>query len=82
MKIAALLRPHPASTVAPFSLLVPFFGMSSAALFLGEPVSGPRWCAAALLMGGVALASFAPRRPVDDTARSLRTRHPRSPRAG
>ncbi|MFJ8729056.1 EamA family transporter [Streptomyces bauhiniae] len=57
-----LLRRHPASTVAPFSLLVPFFGMSSAALFLGEPVSGLRWCAAALLIGGVALASFTPRR--------------------
>ncbi|MEU5885941.1 EamA family transporter [Streptomyces sp. NPDC047461] len=52
-----LLRRHPASTVAPFSLLVPVFGMSSAALFLGEGVSGLRWCAAALLVGGVALAS-------------------------
>ncbi|MFI9149814.1 EamA family transporter [Streptomyces sp. NPDC053367] len=56
-----LLRRHPASTVAPFSLLVPVFGMSSAALFLGEPVSGLRWAAAALLVGGVALTSFAPR---------------------
>jgi O-acetylserine/cysteine efflux transporter len=55
-----LLRRHPASTVAPFSLLVPVFGMTSAALFLGEPVSGLRWCAAALLVGGVALTSLAP----------------------
>lgn len=53
-----LLRRHPASTVAPFSLLVPVFGMSSAALVLDESVSGLRWCAAALLVGGVALASF------------------------
>ncbi|MFK4064767.1 EamA family transporter [Streptomyces sp. NPDC029674] len=53
-----LLRRHPASTVAPFSLLVPVFGMSSAALVLGESVSGLRWCAAALLVGGVALTSF------------------------
>ncbi|MFD3731212.1 EamA family transporter [Streptomyces sp. NPDC058632] len=53
-----LLRRHPASTVAPFSLLVPVFGMSSAALFLGEPVSPLRWWAAVLLVGGVALASF------------------------
>ncbi|NUR65877.1 MAG: EamA family transporter, partial [Streptomyces sp.] len=65
-----LLRHHPASTVAPFSLLVPVFGMSSAALFLGEEVSGLRWCAAALLVGGVALASVTPGRrarvhPVD-----------------
>lgn len=55
-----LLRRYPASSVAPFSLLVPVFGMSSAALFLGEGVSPLRWCAAALLVGGVALTSFAP----------------------
>ncbi|MEV5899840.1 EamA family transporter [Streptomyces sp. NPDC052127] len=55
-----LLHRHPASTVAPFSLLVPVFGMTSAALFLGEPVSGLRWCAAALLVGGVALTSLVP----------------------
>ncbi|MEU5215863.1 EamA family transporter [Streptomyces sp. NPDC020807] len=53
-----LLRRHPASSVAPFSLLVPVFGMSSAALFLGEGVSPLRWCAAALLVGGVALTSL------------------------
>ncbi|MEU6578053.1 EamA family transporter [Streptomyces sp. NPDC046805] len=57
-----LLHRHPASTVAPFSLLVPVFGMSSAALFLNEPVSGMRWGAAALLVGGVALTSLAPSR--------------------
>lgn len=57
-----LLRRYPASTVAPFSLLVPVFGVTSAALFLGEPVSGLRWCAAALLVGGVALTSLAPAR--------------------
>ncbi|PTH89427.1 EamA family transporter [Streptomyces sp. A244] len=58
-----LLRHHPASTVAPFSLLVPVFGMSSAFVFLGEPVSPLRWCAAALLVGGVGLASLTPRGP-------------------
>lgn len=57
-----LLRRHPASTVAPFSLLVPVFGMTSAALVLGESVSGLRWCAAVLLVGGVAVTSFAPGR--------------------
>lgn len=57
-----LLRHHPASSVAPFTLLVPVFGMSSAALFLGESVSPLRWCAAALLVGGVALTSLAGRR--------------------
>lgn len=60
-----LLRHHPASSVAPFTLLVPVFGMSSAALFLGESVSPLRCLAAALLVGGVALTSLSrPRRAV------------------
>ncbi|MEG3628750.1 EamA family transporter [Streptomyces poriticola] len=57
-----LLSRHPASTVAPFSLLVPVFGVSSAALLLGEPVTPLRWCAAALLVSGVALTTLR-RRP-------------------
>ncbi|GGP58215.1 EamA family transporter [Streptomyces abikoensis] len=57
-----LLRAYDASVVAPFSLLVPVFGMSSAALLLGEHVSPLRWCAAVLLVGGVALTSLAGRR--------------------
>ncbi|WP_190128804.1 EamA family transporter [Streptomyces mashuensis] len=56
-----LLRTYDASVVAPFSLLVPVFGMSSAALVLGEGVSPLRWCAAVLLVGGVAVTSFAGR---------------------
>ncbi|MFF0289354.1 EamA family transporter [Streptomyces sp. NPDC005262] len=67
-----LLRHHPASSVAPFTLLVPVFGMSSAALLLDESVSPLRWCAAALLVGGVALTSLAgtrrPRPAVTETA--------------
>ncbi|ARE76436.1 EamA family transporter [Streptomyces sp. NPDC059558] len=62
-----LLRRYPASAVAPFSLLVPVFGMSSAALVLGESVSGLRWLAAVLLVGGVALTSLAPARAVNRT---------------
>ncbi|WP_421107861.1 EamA family transporter [Streptomyces sp. NEAU-S77] len=53
-----LLRTYDASAVAPFSLLVPVFGMSSAALVLGEGISPLRWLAAALLVGGVALTSL------------------------
>lgn len=53
-----LLRHYPASAVAPFSLLVPVFGMSSAALLLDESVSPLRWGAAVLLVGGVALTSL------------------------
>lgn len=54
-----LLSRYQASSVAPFTLLVPVFGMSSAALLLDESVSPLRWCAAALLVGGVALTSGA-----------------------
>lgn len=53
-----LLRRYPASAVAPFSLLVPVFGMTSAALLLDESVSPLRWGAAVLLVGGVALTSL------------------------
>ncbi|MCX4449058.1 MULTISPECIES: EamA family transporter [unclassified Streptomyces] len=57
-----LLSRYQASSVAPFTLLVPVFGMSSAALLLDESVSGLRWCAAALLVGGVALTSLTGKR--------------------
>jgi O-acetylserine/cysteine efflux transporter len=57
-----LLRQYEASAVAPFSLLVPVFGMSSAAILLGESVSPLRWAAAVLLVGGVAITSTG-RRP-------------------
>ncbi|KAB8163008.1 EamA family transporter [Streptomyces sp. 3MP-14] len=57
-----LLRRYDASRVAPFSLLVPVFGMSSAALLLGEGISAARWVAAVLLVGGVALTSLGPAR--------------------
>ncbi|MCZ9339137.1 EamA family transporter, partial [Streptomyces sp. TRM76130] len=67
-----LLRRHPASSVAPFSLLVPVFGMSSAALFLGESLSPTQACAAVLLVGGAALTSLPSRRrptePIDGPA--------------
>ena len=53
-----LLRRYPASAVAPYSLLVPVFGMSSAALLLDESVSPLRWGAAVLLVGGVTLTSL------------------------
>ncbi len=58
-----LLRRHPASAVAPFSLLVPGFGMTSAAVFPGESMAPLRSCAAVLLVGGMALTPVTPRRP-------------------
>ncbi|MBO8194563.1 EamA family transporter, partial [Streptomyces oryzae] len=54
-----LLRRYDASSVAPFTLLVPVFGMTSAALLLGEGITAPDALAAALLIGGVTLVSLA-----------------------
>lgn len=48
-----LLSRHSASKVAPFSMLVPVFGMSSAALFLGETVNASQSLGAALVMTGL-----------------------------
>jgi O-acetylserine/cysteine efflux transporter len=53
-----LLRHYDASTVAPYSLLVPVFGMASAALLLGESIRPWGWAAATLLVSGVALTSL------------------------
>ncbi|MDJ1133534.1 EamA family transporter [Streptomyces iconiensis] len=54
-----LLRHYDASSVAPFSLLVPVFGMTSAALLLGEGFTALDGAAAALLIGGVTVISLA-----------------------
>ena len=50
-----LLRHYPASLVAPFSLLVPIFGMSSSALLLGEDFSPTKALGAVLVFGGLAI---------------------------
>lgn len=50
-----LLRTYSATLVAPFSLLVPIFGMSSAAIFLGEELTTAKLIAAALVFAGLAL---------------------------
>jgi O-acetylserine/cysteine efflux transporter len=50
-----LLKRYGAATVAPFSMLVPFFGIASAALFLGEPVHPIEVAGGALVVGGVLL---------------------------
>lgn len=56
-----LLRAYPASTVAPFSLLVPVFGMASAALVVGERFGPLRFGGAALLLLGLAIIVLAPK---------------------
>jgi O-acetylserine/cysteine efflux transporter len=50
-----LLARHAAATIVPMALLVPVFGMSSAALLLGEPLPAWKLGAAALVMSGLAL---------------------------
>lgn len=50
-----LLRSYPASLVAPFSLLVPIFGLTSSALVLGESLSALKLAGAGLVFAGVAL---------------------------
>lgn len=49
-----LLKNHPASTVAPFSLLVPLFGTLSSWLVLGETFSPLRVAGMALILLGLA----------------------------
>ena len=63
-----LLRRYDASVVAPFSLLVPVFGMSSAALLLNERFGVLDVLGGLLVLAGVLLGNAAPRRrrsPVD-----------------
>jgi len=58
---AYLLRQYSAGTVAPFSLLVPVFGLGFAALLLGEPLTVRTVVAAVLVVSGVLLTQRAPR---------------------
>ncbi|AWS40055.1 EamA family transporter [Streptosporangium sp. 'caverna'] len=59
-----LLQRYDASIVAPYALLVPIFGMSSAALVLGEPISPAQLAAGALILSGVLYAGTRPRRAI------------------
>ncbi len=56
-----LLVRHPASSVAPLSLLVPVFGLATSALFLHEPLQSWKLSAFALVMAGLALGVLWPR---------------------
>lgn len=55
-----LLARHPAALVSPMALLVPVFGLASAALFYGEPMPFWKIGATALVLGGLALNLLAP----------------------
>lgn len=66
-----LMRRYAAATIAPFSLLVPVAGMTSAALILGESLQWWKIAAGLLVLSGLALnqfgeriwARFSPHRP-------------------
>jgi len=48
-----LLARHPAATITPMALMVPVFGMSASAFWLGESLPAWKLIAAALVMGGL-----------------------------
>jgi O-acetylserine/cysteine efflux transporter len=48
-----LLARHPAATITPMALMVPIFGMSASAFWLGESLPAWKLGAAALVMGGL-----------------------------
>jgi O-acetylserine/cysteine efflux transporter len=48
-----LLSRYPAATIAPLSLLIPVVGMTTATLWLGEPMQAWKLAAAALVISGV-----------------------------
>jgi O-acetylserine/cysteine efflux transporter len=62
-----LMTRHPAGVVAPFSMLVPVVGMSSAWLVLGEEVTPGELVGALLVVGGVLWGSRPARRPSSAT---------------
>jgi len=61
---AWLLGRHPASTVAPFTLLVPIFGIASGALVLGESISWVEVAGAVLVLVGLVITVLRGRAPV------------------
>jgi O-acetylserine/cysteine efflux transporter len=54
-----LLKRYGASTVAPFSMLVPFFGIASATVFLGERIHAVDVAGGVLVVGGILLGLLA-----------------------
>lgn len=53
-----LLGRHPASVVAPFSLLVPVFGVGSTALILGERLTWIEIAGSVIVLAGLAINTF------------------------
>jgi O-acetylserine/cysteine efflux transporter len=59
---AHLLRRYPASLVAPYSLLVPVFGIVSSAVVFGERFGVLRLVGMALILVGIAVVALPPKR--------------------
>ena len=76
-----LMARHPAGTVAPFSMLVPVVGMSAAWVLLGEAVSPTELGGAALVVGGVLVATRPPRPAAAADASALSPAAPPRPAA-
>ncbi|GAA4589541.1 EamA family transporter [Planotetraspora phitsanulokensis] len=68
-----LLARYDASVVAPYALLVPIFGLSSAALFTGEPISHVTVAAGVLIVAGLLYAGRRPASAVAPGTGYLRT---------
>ncbi|MEO6396563.1 MAG: EamA family transporter [Devosia sp.] len=58
---SVMLSRHPASTIAPFTLLVPVVGIGASALILGERINGPEIAGSVLVFVGLLLNVFGPR---------------------
>jgi O-acetylserine/cysteine efflux transporter len=58
---AVLLSKYPASTVAPFTLLVPIFGFGSTALLLGERITALEVVGSIVAFIGLLISVFGPR---------------------
>ena len=56
-----LLHHHPLGTIAPFTLLVPVFGILSSTLVLGEPLQSWKIFAALLVIAGLCINLLGPR---------------------
>ncbi len=56
-----LMSRHRAAQVTPFALMIPIVGMGTAAIVLGERITGPEALAAMVVLAGLVLAVLGPR---------------------
>ena len=66
----AMLRRYTAAAVTPFALLVPFAGIGSAALLLGERFTALELISGAVIISGLAVALWPRRRSVNLVVRA------------